>query len=200
MSSSKLTILGFYEYLRMNDDDLFVNLHLPDGIDKQTVIDTIIMRAADFEVLYANPDYMKNAIGTWSNKWNRTFTKWIEALSIEYAPLENYDRMEDWTTTDDGSVSSRLNSRDSNTVENKVSAYNSNSYEPNGFTESNGQSGQEGSGTNKNTNVRTGRAHGNIGVTTSQQMLLSELEEAAIWSLYDRITDLFLAEFVIPIY
>jgi len=47
--------------------------------------------------------------------------------------------------------------------------------------------------------TRTGRAHGNIGVTTSQQMLQSELDIVA-WNIYEHITDLFLQEFVIPVY
>lgn len=45
----------------------------------------------------------------------------------------------------------------------------------------------------------TAHIYGNIGVTTSQQMLAAELDVAR-WNIYDKITDLFLQEFVIPIY
>lgn len=45
-----------------------------------------------------------------------------------------------------------------------------------------------------------GRVHGNIGVTTSQQMLESEMVLRLKWNLYNQITDLFLTEFVLPIY
>ena len=45
----------------------------------------------------------------------------------------------------------------------------------------------------------TGHTHGNIGVTTSQQMLEAELKIDE-WNIYEHITDLFLTEFVIPIY
>ena len=41
--------------------------------------------------------------------------------------------------------------------------------------------------------------HGNIGVTTSQQMLTQELE-LGYWNVYEKITELFLQEFVIPVY
>ena len=47
--------------------------------------------------------------------------------------------------------------------------------------------------------IHNGRIHGNVGVTTSQQMLEAELSLAE-WNLYEHITDLFLSEFVIPIY
>lgn len=48
-------------------------------------------------------------------------------------------------------------------------------------------------------NVRTGRAHGNIGVTTSQQMLESEWEVARL-NIYEEAAELFLAEFCIYVY
>lgn len=47
--------------------------------------------------------------------------------------------------------------------------------------------------------IKTGRAWGNIGVTTSQQMLESELSISA-WNLYEQITDLFVQEFCIMVY
>ena len=43
------------------------------------------------------------------------------------------------------------------------------------------------------------RTHGNIGVTTSQQMLQSELDIAK-WNIYEQITDLFISEFCIMVY
>lgn len=43
------------------------------------------------------------------------------------------------------------------------------------------------------------RAYGNIGVTTSQQMLEAELTISE-WNLYDHISDVFLREFCIPVY
>ena len=54
-------------------------------------------------------------------------------------------------------------------------------------------------GTEDVTFTHEGRIHGNIGVTTSQQMLQAELDIAE-WNIYEHITDLFLTEFVIPIY
>ena len=54
-------------------------------------------------------------------------------------------------------------------------------------------------GGSKNNAKHKGHIHGNIGVTTSQQMLQSELEIAQ-WNLYEHISDIFLSDFVIPIY
>ena len=44
-----------------------------------------------------------------------------------------------------------------------------------------------------------GHMYGNIGVTTSQQMLEAEMQVAE-WNLYQHITDLFLQAFTIPVY
>ena len=49
------------------------------------------------------------------------------------------------------------------------------------------------------TATHNGRVHGNIGVTTSQQMLQSELDVAR-FNIVQQITDLFLQEFCIMIY
>lgn len=47
--------------------------------------------------------------------------------------------------------------------------------------------------------TRTGRAHGNIGVTTSQQMIQSE-RELVVFNLYDVIAESFIENFCIMVY
>ena len=96
MSKAKITLLGMYRWMSENNDDLFYNLSTPTGIDKQKLINTILMNGAEFEVLYSDADFMKFLIGVWSDKWQRTMEKWIEVLSMDYNPIENYDRKEDW--------------------------------------------------------------------------------------------------------
>lgn len=54
-------------------------------------------------------------------------------------------------------------------------------------------------GTDEYTNIHKARLFGNIGVTTSQQMLQSELD-IATWNLYEHIADLFCNEFCIMVY
>ena len=267
MSSAKITTVGFYQYMNAYNNDLFGLLNLPAGIDKDTLINNILLRGGEFEVVYSNPDFYKSAIGLWSNKHYRTFEKWINALNIDYNPLENYDRMEEWTDsgirTNTGTVSdsgTRTNTgtvSDSGNITNtgtqststtgkdnftgsgnstntdEISAYNSTSFQndkknttnssnssetntttnstrTDNLTESNSNTRTDNL-TESNSNTRTdnssektssnriGRAHGNIGVTTSQQMLQSELDIAK-WNIYEQITDLFLSEFCIMVY
>ena len=229
MASAKITLTSFYTWFNtaVTPDDLFKNLNLPEGIDKDTLVGNILMRGGEFEVMYSDPYFLQNLIGVWSSKWYRTFDKWVKALAIEYSPLENYDRMEEWQDTRNnhgsettsgtlGRTTSDSLSRtatDGGTTETKVSAYDSSTYQPSNQVTVTNSSGftDTGSGTlNDTTSGSTttsfgegakheGRVHGNVGVTTSQTMLESELQIAE-WNLYEHITDLFLSEFVIPIY
>lgn len=50
-----------------------------------------------------------------------------------------------------------------------------------------------------NKHIRTGRAHGNIGVTTSQQMIQSE-RELVVFNLYDVIAESFIETFCLMVY
>ena len=94
MSSATLTLMGLYNY----DYSLFDNLVLPEGVEKDLVIDAILMRGGDYEVIYPNPDLLKELIGSWSRQWCDTFYNWNRATEgmKEIRPLDNYDRYETW--------------------------------------------------------------------------------------------------------
>ena len=106
MASAKMTLIGMNAFMLNMNDDLFKNLTLPEGLEKQTLTDSILLRGGEFEVVYANPTAMQSLIGIWSNREQATFERWVNALSIDYAPLENYDRQEHWTDEVDGTGSS----------------------------------------------------------------------------------------------
>ena len=205
---AKITLIGLLNY----DPDLFENLTVPEGIDRDTLLDNIILRCADFEVMYPDNEFLKFSIGAWARKWMPTFQRWVDALSIEYDPLENYDRNESWSDSgwtsgsNSGSSSSQTSGSTSTTMTDKVSAYDAgDALTTKDQTETYGTDSSSSSGSNSLTSsesrgdTRTGRIHGNIGVTTSQQMLQSELD-LGYWNIYEKITDLFLTEFVIPVY
>lgn len=95
--------MDYYNSPYQTGHDLFDLMNFPEGIDKNTVINNIILKGGEFETLYPNADYMRYFIGVWSNKWYRTFDKWVSALSIEYEPLYNFDRYEEYE--DNGTLS-----------------------------------------------------------------------------------------------
>lgn len=264
--------------------------------DKQTLLATIVTTGGRFEPLYADPEYFRFMSAQWWNKWQRNFLKWFDALDIEYNPLENYDRMEQWheDTTDGSSESTEYSSSttldhdgahvvggtdktvvdddtetqesgttkvvtdqdgtlrapgasgtNGSTTTNSVSAYDSSGYQPhdqssttatksedttNDVTETTTH-GKKVVGKDDSTTTKTwsesgtdnaddqtdvegtsatdssmdrdfdheGRVHGNIGVTTSQQMLQSELD-LQLWNVYQHIADIFCKEMLITVY
>ena len=244
MAHAKITLIGMYNFLNSANDDLFKNLSVPTGIDKNTLINTILLNGGEYEVLYADAIFFQNAIGVWSNKWQRTMERWINALSIEYNPLENYDRMEDWVDNSskiasgnatNNSVNSRIDTVNKNeialasdlsesegdgTTTNTRSAYDSGTYQPHdesttgttGSNTSNGVTNAIGDTKSDNTEIlngseqrndneshmglHSGRLHGNIGVTTSQQMLQAELDVSK-FNIYNEISNLFVSELLI---
>ena len=239
MSIMKMTMLGLENGLKPTNESIFDLLTLPDGIDKDDLVDNIILEGGEFEVLYADPHFFRQAVYTWSRKHYRTFEKWITALNIDYNPLENYDRIEDWSDTGkeisnkknndtiksngandvSESVKEQDKTKTNSETENTVSAYDSSSYQPADKTETvedvdrNDNIDRTSKATNTNdttstgnedftkanSGTHTGRIHGNIGVTTSQQMLQSEIDIAR-FNIIEQITDLFLTEFTLMVY
>lgn len=247
MSNSKMSILGLYQYGQYNNDDLFENMQIPEGINKDDLITNILEQGAAFEILYPDYDYLKFSIGAWSKRWYRTIDKWIKALAVEYNPLDNYNRFEEWedsgsrtgrtsgttgstrnltgNTTDH--VEGQTDTTDSVTTTGKdelsVVSYNSDTYhnkekrETSGTSNSTGHSETETDATGTNTEAETisgtssgtdnettagdhsGHMWGNIGVTTSQEMLRDELDVQR-FNLIQQITDLFLTEYCIMVY
>ena len=259
MSTAKITLFGMYKWMKDSEDDLFLNLSVPALMEKSKLEAAILSKGAEFEVLYGDPYFMKDLISIWSDRWYSTLDRWSKALAIEYNPLENYDRREDWTDAGSrgktGSKDSSSRSANTNTIINKetqsdsgnnsgttstasahsgsdehtVSAYDTSTYQPEDKDTSSDKNNEttvdhrnikndrsiSGSNTavsstsatgsetdterEHNTAIHAGRTHGNIGVTTSQQMLQSELDIAR-FNLYDEAADLFLREFCIYTY
>ena len=192
---SKITLIGMYQY----NDTLFDGLSFPDGIDKDLAISHILNKSEEFELVYSDFNYLKDRIGTWGKVWERTFIKWVEALSIEYDPLYNYDRHEDIEDSALSHSSTTTNSATISNTENKVSAYDSDAYSNKEKVDSGANTSQGGTGDANSSTTRHAHMYGNIGVTTSQQMLRDQLDISQ-WNLYEHIADLFIEEFCILVY
>lgn len=112
MSSAEMTLIGLYNY----DHELFDKMEMPDGVQKDLVIDAILMNGGEYEVLYPNTDLLKELIGSWSRQWSNVFTNWNKVTNDinDVAPLENYDRFEDWTDRGNASHNETANHTGSN--------------------------------------------------------------------------------------
>lgn len=190
-----------------------------ENFDADVLLQTIFMKGATFEPIFSSPMYYYNMVSFWWSRWKRNFEKWFDALDIEYNPLENYDRQELWHDDiyDAGTMDASDNvtevidddATNGNTSTDSVSAYDSSTYSPKEQTVDSGSSSDDRTTTTDSTldhdmtNDRdvdhTGRIHGNIGVTTSQQMLQSELDLQK-WNVYNHMADIFLNEMTVQVY
>ena len=193
--NAKMTVRGMYNF----DNTLFDYLTFPVGIDRDLAISRILNKTEEFCVVYSDFDYFKDRIGTWGKVWERTFEKWVAALAVEYDPLFNYDRHEVIDDTAASHSSTTTSATTTSNTENKVSAYDSDAYSNKEKVDSGANTSQGGVGDADSETHRRAHLYGNIGVTTSQQMLRDELDIAQ-WNLYEHISDLFLEEFCILIY
>lgn len=208
MATAKLTLIGLDHY---TDGAIWSGLSLPSYFNKEEVINNILLNFGEFGVLYPNPDAMTTFITIWSKKYQRFFARLAAAMQEEYLPLANYDRHEEWTdkskgtTTGSGTITDDTRTTDDSTTTGKVSAYNESGFQ------NRDQQITDAAGTSKSTNkqntksdmtgegTHTGHVWGNIGVKTTQSILLEEIRVSAI-SPYDLIAELFSNEFLIKIY
>lgn len=222
-----LSILGLYQ----REPTLFDELELPGSMNKDVLIDNILYEAAPLEAYYPDPNFMKFMIGRWSFMNQSVWQKLYDTTVLEYNPIFNYDRTEEWseneqmldkrTLTGTEMETSTDNSsgeiRSSGTVQSElnVSGYNESSYvpreqtieTPNTLTSNTSETDRIVSIDKNDTenmdrkrdNIRTGRAFGNIGVTTTQQMIQQE-RETVLFNMYKVITDSFIERFCLMIY
>jgi hypothetical protein len=207
--------------------DIFDLFKLPDGVSLDNVRDNILMELSELELLYPSGTFMKTAIGIWSTKQLPVWEKLYATTNLEYNPIHNYDRTEEWTEEETGNRNeSRTQSQESSgessgtvqnsgedTVKSDVSAFNETSYTPKELQTTTLGTENTSSGTAKQTtditddtdennsrnNTRTGRAFGNIGVTTTQQMIEAE-RNVVKFNIVDYIVEDFKKRFCLLIY
>ena len=211
MATAKITMVGLMNYCEANNINLWASLDLPAGMNDQDFINAVVLRGGEFEVLYPDPDYFAGAIGAWSQMRKHTFERWVKALAIDYEPLENYNRQESWSDNkstqreENGTTVDNRTSSENGSNENKVSAFDSSSYQPkeqdtsSNASNSAGLSSSQSIGKGTEGSMHTGVVKGNIGTMTSQKMLTDELAVAR-FSLYEEAADLFCSDFLIYTY
>lgn len=172
-----------YQY----DNSIFDEMTVPAGIDKQNVIDNILLNCAELEIIYPDPIILKYAIRNWSAIEQTVWQKMYDTTTVEYNPIWNVD-------ADISSTSNRKIDRagDNENIA-SVKGFNSNNWSEADKTE-----GDYSDNTTENV-TNTERRTGNIGVTATQDLLKKE-REIADFNIYDFITGSFKKRFCIMVY
>lgn len=199
MSLAKVTAIGFEQLLNHDGTSLFADAVFPPSLDRDTLINQCLLRAGEFEVVYENPYFMKNYITSWAKSFYRTFEKWANAYFADYKPLENYNRTEVWDDKVDNTDTTEAHSTIGGDTTNKVSAYDSSDFVNKDTSRTDSKTDSDGQSVLDGKTHHEGNIYGNIGVTTSQQMLEAEYEVAR-FNIYEQIADLFIKEFCICVY
>lgn len=190
MNDTTLSLLGLYTW----DNTIFDNIVLPDEIDKSDFIDNLLMETAELEILYPDSDFMKNAIGVWSNKRIHTWNRIAQVLYEDYDPFINIKRDEirkiihdrDLTYTNKGDTTTNENAWDDNTSDGvqtqKVNVDLTNTD------------------TGQTVTTETFHVEGDSAITDAQDVAIKEVKLRSQYDLYDYIINDFIHRFCIMVY
>lgn len=141
-----LTLQGMYDY----DNTIFDNIVIPTGMEKDTLVSTILMMGGENEIRYPSYPLLTNRINLFFKMHKIEFQKIWDTENFEYNPIHNYDRTEMETIDLQQNINKQFDQSDTNTVssesasdenvtstttpnltnEQKVSAFNSTGYLP----------------------------------------------------------------------
>ena len=200
---SKITIIGMSDYANLTNQDLFAELVLPDELDRDIVINTILMKTADLPLAFPSFEFLQKQIGAWSKRKKPIFQKWVWLLSQEYNPLYNYDRFEEFTDTEKGKEESKAKAKGDSELNDtdKVASYDSETLKNASSRDSKTKNSTESESQSSNDRELTHKAHlyGNVGVTTSTAML-SESWEWFNKDIPELIAEEFKCDFCLGLY
>lgn len=238
--SSKITlsVLGLYNY----DETIFNNMKIPESVDRETLINNILMECSEFEVLYPDAPFFKFAVEAWSKKeypvWDKLNTIWNTDIDVnnEYdyerkrTPNISHTKTGTETETPSGQIidsatnastsENRNQVTDNNTATTAVSAYNASTFENRDQVTNNNTATTTESASNTSTsgNTRSFNQYKNEkefntvnsetgsetitekGHKRSAAELIKEATDAAIFNIYDYITESFKERFCILVY
>lgn len=217
--TSQLMPYGGIISIMQYDPSLFDGMVLPEGVDKELVVDTIMQKYGDSPLDHEDPAYLKYYIPVWSKRNLNSWTKLFATLSFDYNPLENamlnetteenrsIDRNQDRTGT--ASTQNSGTTGVNKTAEHLVSAENASDYQPDNRdtgTEQTTINQATGTDSTENTTEQTAETvrstynrHGSIGVVTPQDMIQQE-REVNKFVIYDYIADSFRDAFCLLLY
>ena len=200
-----LSILGLYQ----DDNTIFDDMALPETehINKEDLINNLLMELCELEILYTDPTFMKQAIKVWSNKRVETWQRLADTMDYEYNPIWNKDVKDTEyikrTKDENRTYSDQASSSSSGTNTNQGIAFNSNTFQDREKDISSGSMSSTDNATTRdagyNDENRTYVSQGNQGVTTTQQMIKEE-REVVQFNMYDIIIREFKTRFCLLVY
>lgn len=181
------SILSLYNY----DDTLFDHVEFPVSLDHDQVVQSILLQCAELELLYPDLDTMRTALVLWASSCRRSWEKMEYTVTADYNPLWNKDA----TITELRDSTSERATESGGTVTGKVTGFNTFNFQNADQTISDTNASENG----KLNESISRRETGNIGITSSQELIQAE-REVAEFNLTDYIVQDFKKRFCIMVY
>lgn len=185
-----MSLLGLYTW----DNTLFDDMVLPVEIDKDTLVNNLLMDTAELEVLYSDSDFMKKAIEMWSKKRLHSWERIALVLYENYDPFVNIKRdetrtIEHWrnlTYTNKGDTKTNENAWDDTSttgVQRQVVNVDLTNTD-----------------TGNTTTTETFHVEGDSAIRDAQDIVRMETEVRTDFDLYNYIINDFIHQFCLMVY
>ena len=200
---------------------IFSNVHFfePLGISSIEVYTTFTIKYFNFIYISSDVTEVASIISNLAEIYNNEYTTKVGLLLMDYNPIENYNSTETESTTSENTTTSgnenttttttNSTTENSGDTTNKVSPYDSENFNnDNNTTTTNTTTGNatdtttindNGNISSNGTSSRTLTRKGNIGVTTTQQMIESEYELRAknlVFEFLEKVSRFILLEYI----
>ena len=88
--------------LMQENPRILSKIKLPDGVDRETLINQILFEGCTLFPIYQDPVLFKSMAEHYFRMREQIHAELVKTLAYDYEPLENYDRIEDRTRSDNG--------------------------------------------------------------------------------------------------
>lgn len=200
---------------------IFSNVHFFEPLNISTVDLFNIFNMKYYSFIYISDDVLEisGIISNLAKVYENEYTKKVEMLLLEYNPIENYNSSEteeittaNTSTTGNENTTTTTTNTESNSsgeTTNKISPYDSENFNNDSNLNNSANSTISGNDTTTTTDsgnitangntARTLTRKGNIGVTTTQQMIESEFElrsKNLVFEFLEKVSNFILLEYI----
>lgn len=212
------------DFCQYKEIDIFEGCTVPAPLDISMVKNEIMKRCGLLRPVYSEPEVFRDLTKMWfdSNQWN--FEHLAKIVLANYSPIENVYESDHFTTKHTGTDKRKFGGKDIDTLsgtdtvtdgsstEHDVSAFNSSSFQPSSKDTNSGdidtkygkkdtlEFGKTDDFTHGHIETYDRLRHGNIGVTTNDQLINEELDMLEKFNPYDWIAAKFERENFLQIY
>lgn len=174
--------------------DIFDEIRVTSELDRDTIVNTIIRKAATYDMLHHAYPLVKHIINIWFDSHFSQFDRLAKAADTEYDLIQNYDRTREYSRK----VARDETQTDSTTDTNTVSAYNQSGYSPESQTTGEGESGRQG---NEDETILE-REYGDLSVATASSKIKEEMDLRSNprYNVYEVIAEMWISDMCLRLY